>query len=111
MSRQLEQLQARKKNLEQRIKDARKRERAKNRKREEKRLQAMGRFVRNSEDLYSRFMREAAPKLPAYLRKLFEQEAKKGGAAKKRTAKKAAPKKRATKRVTKRATKRTKKAK
>lgn len=102
MSRQLEQLQARKKNLEQRIKEARKREREKNRKRENKRLQAMGRFVHNNDELYRRFLSEAAPKLPAYLRKLFEQEAKKGGTTKKRTTKRATKKRRATKRPTKR---------
>lgn len=97
MSRQLEQLQARKKNIEQRIKEARKRERTRNRRRDEKRLQAMGRFVRDNDDLYRRFMREVAPKLPAYLRNLFEQDTTKGGAAKKR--------------ATKRPTKRTKKTK
>lgn len=92
MSRQLEQLQVRKKNIEQRIKEARKRERERNRKRDEKRLQAMGRFVRNNEELYSRFLNEALPKLPAYLRKLFEQEAKKGATTKKRAARKTATK-------------------
>lgn len=82
MSEQLKKLEERKKKIDQRIKEARKRERERTKKHEEKRLQAMGRFVRDNDELFKRFIAEGAPKLPAYLRKMFEEEIKAGGPVK-----------------------------
>lgn len=79
MSKQLEKLQERKKKIEDRIKQERKKHRARAKKREQKRLEAMGRYVKNNEELFRRFITEGAPKLPAYLKNLFQEEIAHGG--------------------------------
>lgn len=79
MSKQLEKLEERKKRLEDRIKQERKKQRARTKKRDQKRLEAMGRYVRNNDELFRRFINEGAPKLPAYLKSLFQEEIAHGG--------------------------------
>lgn len=96
MSAQLEKLEARKRKIEKQLKEARRKERERNKKREQKRLEAMGRYVRQNKELYRCFIQEGAPKLPAYLRKLFEEEIKRGGPLPKGKRGKAAGSKRAS---------------
>lgn len=79
MSVQLQKLEARKQKIEKQLKEARKKERQRTKKREQKRLEAMGRYVQQNEELFRRFIQEGAPKLPAYMKKLFEEEIKHGG--------------------------------